>query len=189
MLSNTENKYRLGHLIRDIFIVAGSIIISIILAKSGSIEALIKIGSDFTILSSLIAGAFFTSIFTIAPATVSLVAISQSSSPFLVAGIGALGASLIDNIIITFIRKDISDDLENLSHLALRRHFIQAFHFGFLKWVAFGLGLIFISTPLPDELGLFLIGISKVKSWTLPFIFYIAHFIGILVIISIINGI
>ena len=184
-----ENKSSLKHVVRDIFIITGSIIVASILSKSGTIGTLVSISGQFVIISSFIAGAFFTSIFTLAPAAVGLIAISKTNSPLVVAGFGALGAMSIDYIIISFIRKDISEDLEKLSNTTIRKHFIEAFHFGFLRWVAFLAGLFFVASPLPDELGLFFIGVSRVKGWMLPLIFYIAHFIGILGIISIANAI
>lgn len=175
----------LRHLFRDFLIVVGSVIIAFLLVKEGVIQNFIEATSGSIIISSVIAGAFFTSIFTIAPAVVGLIAIGESSSPLFVAFFAAFGAMGVDFIITSFIRKDISEDLESLSNMAIRRHIIKAFHFGFLKWFAFILGLIFISTPLPDEFGLFLVGVSKVKTWALPLILYTAHFIGIFIVLSI----
>lgn len=173
------------HLFRDFLIVAGSIVVSVVLVKGNLIQSFIEATSDFKILSSIIAGAFFTSVFTLAPASVGLIAISKSFPPVLVAFFAALGAMTIDMLIASFVRKDLAQDLDGLAKMTLRRHFIKAFHFGFLKWVAFIFGMLFIATPLPDEFGLFLIGISKVKSWVLPFIFFLAHFGGILLLLSI----
>ncbi len=180
-----ENKNRLKHLVRDIFIIAGSIIVATVLGKSGAIQILLGISNDWAIVSSLIAGAFFTSIFSIAPAAIGLMAISETSSPLLVATFGAIGAMTVDIIIASFVRKDLSQDFESIKRFSLKWHFISLFHFGFLKWLAFGLGLVVIASPLPDELGLFFIGISKVKAKYLPLLFFIANFAGIYALISI----
>jgi len=106
-----------------------------------------------------------------------------------VAFFGALGAMIVDVLIITFVRKDIVADLDGLSERTLKHHLIKVFHFGFLKWIGFVVGMLFLATPLPDELGLMLIGISKVRSRMLPLVFFIAHFMGILTIISVANAI
>jgi len=132
-------------------IVALSIVAAVILAKSGLISSFVELTSGSKAFSSFIAGAFFTSIFTVAPAGVALAAIGGSFPPILVAFFGALGAILVDHIIIYFVRKDLTEDLDGLSEMAFKRHLIRAFHFGFLKWAAFIIGLFFIATPLPDE--------------------------------------
>jgi len=176
----------LGHVVKDIFIVVGSIVVAIILVQTEAIDSFVNATGSFRALSAIVAGAFFTSIFTLAPAAVGLVSLGEGSSPIFIAAFGALGGMCIDIIITIFIRKEISRDLENLSRFAIKRHLIQSFHFGFLKWVVLLIGLFFVATPLPDELGLFFLGLSKIKMWALPFIFYLAHFAGIyaLIIIS-----
>lgn len=179
-----RNRYYLERLLRDIFIVAGSIIISIFLVQAGIIDFFIGAAGSSKIISSILAGAFFTSIFTVAPSVVGLLAIGQSFSPVWVAFFGAFGAMAVDIVIVNFIRKDISEDLKGLTRLAWRRHFIQAFHFGFLKWVALFFGTILIASPLPDEAGLFLIGVSRINPKALPLIFYLANFFGIYLLVS-----
>ena len=177
-----ENKSSLKHVVRDIFIITGSIIVASILSKSGTIGTLVSISGQFVIISSFIAGAFFTSIFTLAPAAVGLIAISKTNSPLVVAGFGALGAMSIDYIIISFIRKDISEDLEKLSNTTIRKHFIEAFHFGFLRWVAFLAGLFFVASPLPDELGLTMMGLSKMKTSLFIPLSFSLNFLGIMTV-------
>lgn len=176
------------HLLRDIIIIAGSIVIAVVFAESEAIHEVVK-SSESIIVPSIIAGGFFTSVFTVAPATISLIALSEKASAFQVAALGAVGGMIVDYLIASFVRKDISQDLSGIANLTFRQHFIKAFHFGFLKWIAFGLGLFLIVTPLPDEFGLTLIGLSKVRSWMLPMLFYVAHFVGIYALVSIIQSI
>jgi hypothetical protein len=178
-----------GHLLRDMLVVVASIVVSILLVRLGVIESFIDATKGSLIASSFIAGAFFTLIFTVVPAGVALVAIGQTFPPVLVAFFGALGAMIVDVLIITFVRKDIVADLDGLSERTLKHHLIKVFHFGFLKWIGFVVGMLFLATPLPDELGLMLIGVSKVRSRMLPLVFFIAHFMGILTIISVANAI
>jgi len=180
------NRYRyLRHLFRDLLILIGSVIIAFVLTRIGLIENFIELTGGSGMLSSFIAGAFFTSIFTVAPAGVALIAIGGSVSPISVAFFGALGATIVDVLIISFVRRDLTEDLNKLSKMAFRRSLIKIFHFGFFKWVAFIGGLFLIATPLPDEPGLFLIGISKVNFKILPLVFFIGHFLGIWAIVSI----
>lgn len=179
-----HRRYYLTHFARDIFIVTASIVVAVLLVQLGIIDSFIGESTASLVFASFVAGAFFTSLFTVAPAGVALVAIGQSMPLVLVAFFAAIGAAVIDMLIITFVRRDLSKDLDGLAQMTFRHHLIRAFHFGFLKWAAFLIGMFLIATPLPDEFGLFLIGISKVDSKFLPLIFFLAHFLGILLIIS-----
>ena len=184
----TRGHYR-RHVFRDAVIVAGSILAAFLLARAGLIDVFVASVGWSKMLASFLAGAFFTSVFTVAPAAVALVAIGGTYPPILVAFFGALGAMIIDVIIASFVRKDISEDVESLAPRAMRRYAIQAFHFGFLKWAAFIVGLFLVATPLPDEFGLFLIGLSKIRPAFLPLIFFVTHFLGIFALVSIAAGI
>ena len=73
--------------------------------------------------------------------------------------------------------------------VTFKHHLIKAFHFGFMKWVAFIIGLFLVATPLPDEPGLILIGLSKINPKFLPLIFFVSHFLGILALVSIASSI
>lgn len=184
-----HHRFFAGRLVRDVFIIVASVVVAILFVQLGIIEAFIGESQLSLILSSFLGGAFFTSLFTVAPAGVALVAVGQSLSPFLVAFFGALGAMLIDMLIISFVRKDIIANFDAVARTTFKKHILRAFHFGFLKWVAFGAGLFLIATPLPDELGLFLIGISSISSRFLPLIFFVSHFVGILLVVSIASAI
>ncbi len=178
------------HIIRDILIVCASIVFAIMLAKSGLILKILATDGLLKPITAIIGGALFTTVFTILPASVGLIEISQTMPAVYVALLGGLGAMVVDVIIASFVRKDISKDLSaiRIKRFSLKWHFISVFHFGFLKWVAFVLGMAVIASPLPDELGLFFIGISKVKAKYLPVLFFIANFIGIYALVSISNA-
>jgi len=85
----------------------------------------------------------------------------------------------IDVLLASFVRKNIARNMQGLSRFSFKWHFVSLFHFGFLKWISFLVGLFIIASPLPDELGLFFVGISKVKKKYLPVVFFVANTIGI----------
>lgn len=180
-----HQRYYLSHFARDIFIVVASIVVAVFLIRLGIFETVVGESIGSLVFASFVAGAFFTSLFTVAPAGVALVAVGQSMSPVLVAFIAAIGATLVDMLIISFVRRDLSKDLDGLAQMTFRHHIIRAFHFGFLKWAAFLIGMFLIATPLPDEFGLFLIGVSKINPKFLPLVFFVAHFLGIWAVVSI----
>ncbi len=177
-----EAKNTLKHLIRDALIICASIFIAIFIAKHDGIGEIVKsdeLSPVFAIFTSIISGALFTSVFTIAPASVILIELNDHLSILTISILGGLGAMTIDLLLASFVRKNIASNMQGLSRFSFKWHLVSLFHFGFLKWISFLLGLFIIASPLPDELGLFFIGISKVKKDYLPIVFFIANTTGI----------
>lgn len=84
-------------LIKDMLFVLIGIVVAIILSRLGFIDYLVNMVSN-QIIISFIAGVFFTSVFTIAPAAVALVDIADASV-MTVAFYGSLGALCGDLIL------------------------------------------------------------------------------------------
>ena len=149
-------------LAKDIFFIIIGIGIAIALARSGFLDWLIVVFGG-GIIASFIAGVFFTSMFTIAPASVVLAhLIGTMPIPTLVIS-GALGALCGDLMLFFFIRDRFTDDLKHSFKPSFVKHVVHSFHFGFLKWLSPILGAAVIVSPLPDEVGLTLMGLTKTR--------------------------
>lgn len=163
-----------------IFIVTGAFI-AVILSASGFIHLAIDFFGSLPI-ASFISGIFFTSVFTVAPASVAFASLTSTGSPHLVAIWGGLGAMCGDLILFFFIRDRFTDDLMNSLKPRLAKRFLSSFHLGFLKWISPFLGAIIIASPLPDEFGLTLMGLSKVRIAVLMPISFVMNTFGIYLI-------
>ena len=149
-------------LTKDIVFILIGIVIASALVTTGTLDLVVgALGSGA--FSSFIAGVFFTSAFTIAPASVALGHISLTTPIHVVALWGALGALCGDLILFFFIRDKFANDLKRSFKPTFVKHIASSFHFGFLKWLAPIFGALIIASPLPDELGLTLLGMSKVR--------------------------
>ncbi len=170
-------------LIEDAIIILLSIFVAVILVKSQVIVTLLESLEDYMLMGSFFAGLFFTSIFTTAPSIVALAEISQMHSIIPVAFFGALGALIGDLIIFKFIKDRLSDHLmETMKHQIDGIKFSFRHHLKFFRWVTFFIGGIIIASPLPDEIGVGLLGLSKMNmKWFVP-VAFIGNFIGILFI-------
>jgi len=165
-------------LIEDVLFVSCGVILSIILVQAGILEHVLGFLGTGP-LSSLIAGLFFTSAFTIAPASVALASIAFVSPVKDVALFGALGAMIGDFAIFLFIRDRFGKDVIAFIKSSQLRIVLRSFHFGFLKWLSPLFGALIIASPLPDELGLALLGLSRTRLILLLPISFIMNFIGI----------
>lgn len=169
--------------LHDISIVALSVLIAIILVKANIIDSVMKNTAEFGILGSFIAGMFFTSVFTTAPAIVTLGEIAKSGSLIHTAFWGALGAVLGDIIIFQFIRDELSVHfVELVKHNSYWKRFRTLFRMKYFRWFTFMLGGVVIASPLPDELGISILGFSNMKTTVFIPVSLVFNFLGILAI-------
>ena len=170
-------------LFEDVVVIILSIIVAVVLAKTGILTKVLTSTQELKAFGSFFTGMFFTSIFTTAPAIVTLGAIAQTHSIILTALFGAMGAMVGDLIIFRFIRDRFAEHLlELIEHKKVGREIKTLSKFRFFRWMTFLIGGLIIASPLPDELGISLLGFSKMKmSWFIG-ISFTFNFIGILLI-------
>lgn len=172
------------NLMRDLAIVALSVVIAVILVKTRYLATILTSTKEMEFLGSFIAGIFFTSIFTVAPATVTLGEIAQENTVFWTAFFGGLGALIGDLLIFRFVKDNFSEHIVAAFEKIREKKILLFFkrerkHIG---WILKILGAIVIASPLPDELGLALLGFSKIKTaYFIPLSFFLNAF-GILII-------
>ena len=170
-------------LIQDIAIVILSILFAIVLDKTGTFVRIITSTKEAELLASFIGGIFYVSVFTAAPAVVTLGEIAQVNSVALVAFFGALGALAGDLVIFRFVRDRFSEHLmEVLKESGSLKKLEELSQTTFFKVVFFLITAFIIASPLPDELGIALLGFSRIRlSWFIPLSFGL-NFLGILFI-------
>jgi hypothetical protein len=169
------------NLYADFGIIALSVLIALIFAESRLLIKILSHSSEFEILGSFVAGFFFTSIFTTAPSIVVLAELGNVQNPFVVAFVGALGSLAGDLILFRFFKNSVARDLEFMvQKIKLNRWHI--FHSKFFTWLVPFIGALIIASPLPDELGIGMMGIAKLKTSKFIPISYALNFLGILII-------
>ena len=169
--------------LQDVSIILFSVLIAIILVKTGVLSRILLSTEEYEILGSFIVGMFFTSVFTTAPAIAALGEVAQVHGMFQTAFIGALGSILGDLIIFRFVKDRFSEHVnELLAHKGVFRRFRALFRLRFFRWFTFLIGGIVIASPLPDEIGITLLGYSKMKTSYFVGLSFVFNFLGILFI-------
>ena len=172
-----------NNLTKDIGIIVLSVVVAIILIKTGAIEEILKQTRDLWFLDSFIAGMFFTSVFTTVPAIAALGEIAQlSQSVLLVAIFGGLGALCGDLIIFRFMRDRFGEDILRLIRNSGNGKLRSIVRLKSFRWLTLFLGALVIASPLPDELGLTMMGFSKTKTSLFIPVSFVLNSLGILVI-------
>lgn len=166
-----------------------SIALALFFAQSSFFKHLLIATKKTKIIGSFIAGIFVASGFTAVPALVALAEIAQQNSVLQTAIIGGLGAFFGDLLIFLVLRKHFSQAIDSvLQKISSKKieYFVQSKIF---KPCMIMLGTFLVITPLPDEIGLAFMGISRMNVATLFFILFPLHIVGIFITGSIAHNI
>ena len=167
---------------KDLAIIAFSVVIAVLIVKTGVLKTILISTQEMRFIGSFVAGMFFVSIFSVAPATVVLAEIAQSNSVFWVAFFGGIGALVGDLIIFRFIKDRFAEDFLQLIKKTRSERLVSIFMLKLFKWLVPFFGALIVASPLPDELGLAMMGLSKMKtSLFIPLSFFL-NSLGILII-------
>ncbi len=172
-----------NHILQDIAIILLSIVVAVLLVRTDVLANLLISTGEMRIWGSFIAGMFFTSIFTTAPAIAALGEISLLQGIFNTAFFGAMGAVVGDLIIFRFVRNRFSEHVsEMVMYQSIWRRFHLLFKRRFFRWITFLVGGFILASPLPDELGIAVLGFSKMRMKYFVVLSFFFNFLGIAVI-------
>ncbi len=168
-------------LFHDFLVISFGIIVAILLVKTDVISNLLTATKEIEIISIFVSGMFFTSIFTTAPAVVALAEISLHIDSLLaLAFFGGLGAMVVDVILFEFVKNNFSEHImANIKKKRLRHKLQHIFSSKLFRVFSFVIGGLIIASPLPDELGISLMGLSKTRVSLFMILSFIFNFIGI----------
>lgn len=180
-------KLRFEH---DILVLLLGIIIAVVIVKTGILKEILMVTKGILFVDSFISGLFYTSGFTTPIAFVALSELAVNSSLLNVAFFGALGAVVGDVLIFKFLRDRIDKDIVFiLKSNSLMKRVKAVFHLKLFRWVSFFIGGLILAAPLPDELGLAFMGLSKTKTWVFVIISFAFKFTSILLIVWIVKNV
>jgi hypothetical protein len=173
---------RRRHVVQDLLIVGASVVLAVAIVRYGLVQQLLAQTGDSVIAATFIAGIFFTSIATTAPAIAVLGELSLHGNLWLTAILGGLGAIIGDSLLFLFVRDRVSDDIGYLLSRTGTPRYIKLFKRHTFRWVLPFVGGLIIASPLPDELGLALLGMSKMSTTRFMLLSFAFNATGILLI-------
>jgi uncharacterized membrane protein YdjX (TVP38/TMEM64 family) len=175
---------------KDLAILGIAILGTIALARSGSVDTILNYLGEAQYVGAFVAGIFFTSVFTVAPATLIIIKISLLHPPLLIALVVACGAVIGDLILFLFVRDRLVRDIDDaIAEARFKIKPAKMFKLEFLRWLNPLLGALVIASPLPDELGLALMGFAKISTKKLILISFVMNALGVLFIASVARSI
>lgn len=186
------------------FLVLGVLITILLYSQEGFHDLLLNMGA-LGYLGAFLAGMLFVSIFTVTTGVLILLVLAEQLPLIPLGIIGGLGAVAGDLLIFKFVRdglsrelklvkENVQDELEeidvidntlnNKSVRHFKKHFKALLHTRYFSWILPAMGVAILTSPLPDEMGVGLMGISKIKTYQLLILLAIIKPASIFLVIS-----
>ena len=136
-------------------------------------------------LGAFLAGMLFVSTFTVATGAIILLVLAESLSPIEIGIIAGLGAVVGDFAIFRFVKDDLAREIRDIyNKFDGGNHLKKVLHTKYFSWTFPVLGAAIIASPLPDEIGVSLMGISKMSTVKFLLISFLLNAIGIFLVVS-----
>lgn len=162
--------------------LVASIVLAVYLIKSDLISTIVVHTTQFGVVGSFVEGFFLTSVLTTIPAIVAILGSAAYVPAWELALVGGLGAVCGDLLVFRFVQSKL---VEHILRVALHPSVMKIgarIAAGPLWWLGPLGGVIVIASPLPDELGLLMMGLSHIRLYQCILLFYLANAGGIYLI-------
>lgn len=174
---------------RNTLLFLFSIILIASLIEIPVIKNLVLRIGEFGYLGALVAGIFFVSTFTFVPAGIVLFFLAENFNPFYIAIIAGLGTVLGDYLIFRFFKDRVFEEIRPALRKIGKPLVNKLIFTSRFSWMVPVLGAILIASPLPDEIGIALMGLSKIKNWQFLVIAFFLNSLGILLMLLLLKSI
>lgn len=161
-----------------------SILFAIFLSKYIPLEEFLFKTRYVPFFGSFIAGALYVSSSTAAIGVLILSDLSKKISPIEIGLLGGLGAVVADFCLFRFFKDDLIYEITPIYNKLGGKHLTRLMHHRSFRWGLPVIGAIIIASPIPDEIGISLMGISKIKSYQFIILSFVLNACGIFILAS-----
>lgn len=148
---------------------------------------LLRIG-DLDYLGAFLTGILFSSTFTFPIGALVLLDLAKDIPIFPLVVLLCLGAVSVDFLIFKLIKNSAAEEIspiyEELEKLGKKNHLRKLFHTKYFGWTLPVFGTFIMMLPIPDELGISILGISNIKPARFLLISLCCHAIGMFLIVT-----
>lgn len=169
---------------KNLITLALSIVFALILSRFEAFHTFLLSLGGMGYLGAFLAGILFVSTFTVATGAVILLVLAEKLSPVEIGIIAGLGAVVGDLLIFRFIKDNLMEEITPIYDRLGGSHLTKLLSTKYFSWTFPVFGAIVIASPLPDELGVSLMGIAKMKTYQFIILSFILNAVGIFLIVS-----
>lgn len=169
-----------------LFLFLISLAVGIFILRSPQLHEVITHLGNFAYIGIVIVGFFVVMTFTVIPSLAVLLTLSETVHPVLLSLLAGVGGMCGDYLLMRYFRSE-TDQL--LADKTLRNHLFlkRVVRSRIFHWIAPLIGAIIVASPFPDEIGVTLLGISKLETKKFLPLVFVLDTVGIFLIITIGN--
>lgn len=170
----------------ELFSILLILILTLILAQTNLVQFITTSNILLKVIFSFVGGIFYTSIITAALSVPILTQVARPDFSWPTAVIAGGGAVLGDWLIFGFIKFVVLEQILQRVRQSFKTEFFKE-TLRTWRWVLIFMGALIIASPLPDELGILLMGLAKINLVRFIFISYVLNTFGILALLFLTN--
>lgn len=160
-----------------------SVLLVFLLAETELVRSGIDSIGQLGYFGAFVVGLLFVSTFTVTPAAIILFNLADTLNPLAVALIAGAGSMLGDYLIFRYMRENIFDELGHVFKRMGGSYLVDLFKTPFFGWMLPFIGAVLIASPLPDEVGISMLGLSQLKHWQFLLLTFLLNTIGIFFVV------
>jgi hypothetical protein len=168
------------HRHRNIFLFIASFIAVIAFTQSPIFSQFSQLVDNLPFVFAFIAGALFASTFTAIAGGLIIVHLATTLNPILLILIAGLGTVTCDALMFLLFKDNVSSKVSQIyQEIEHHSHLKKIIHTKYFAWTLPVLGALVLASPLPDELGISLLGLSQTTMPRFLLVSLISHLFGI----------
>lgn len=164
--------------------VAISIIVVFGLIQVPILQSFFTMYTRMKYAGALLAGGLFVSSFTVSIGSALLLEMMHTLTPLEIAIIAGYGSILADYLIFRTVRNSLGEEIADLFFHSGGVRVAQFLRRNHLRWLHLLVGAIIIASPLPDEMGVALLGTSHMRPYQFLFLSFLLNVAGIYLFLS-----
>ncbi len=170
---------------KNLTLLCFSLIAALILYKNESFHSFLLHLGGFGYLGAFIAGVLFVSTFTAATGILMLLVLAEQLSLFEIGVIAGFGAVIGDILIFRYVKNGLSSEINSLYTFFDHDHHLKKILYSrYFSWSLPVVGAALIASPLPDEIGVSLMGLSKMKMSHFVILSFCLNTAGIMIVLA-----
>ncbi len=183
-MDKLERKWRRYHF-KNLTYFGISIVAGLILLKTPFFREIVFRLGNFGYIGAFAGGILFVSTFTMSIGVSLLLLLAETLHPIEIGLLAGMGAVIGDLVIFQYIRsKGLISEIKHFFEFFGGDKIKHLVHTKYFSWALPVLGAIIIASPLPDELGVGLMGISKLKTSQFILLSFVLNAMGIFLIVA-----
>lgn len=177
-------KWFIDYKYKGLTLIFISILLTIFLSKYNFLnEGLFNLRHT-PFLGSFIAGILYVSASTAALGILMLSDLAKTLSPIEIAIVAGLGGVVADFVLFRFFKGDLIGEITPIYNRLGGRHLTKLMYHKYFRWSLPIIGAIIIASPFPDELGISLMGLSRIKTYQFVILSLILDITGVFLLVS-----